>query len=172
MRTGVMHGEFLFQIDAGTLVGQRDSRFPSNLGFECSFSLVAPRRQLLALDLARCAKAKILYDERIVVLLFALLVRPVVGPDLRLKNELVALARVLGNRLPETFERHKPKTGNRFARITLLILAGIIVADQANPRIRGIPFDGELGIPREIADGGYCEAIHDYSLTVVWRDSR
>jgi hypothetical protein len=46
----------------------------------------------------------------------------------------------------------------------LFIFAGIIVANQANPRVRGIPFDGELGIPREIADGGYCEAVHDYSF--------
>src|SRR6202008_1412600 len=113
-----------------------------------------------------------LYDELIVVLLFAVLVRPIVGSDLRLNNELIALARVLGNRLPETLECDEPDAGNRFAPISLLILACIIVADQTNPRVGRVSFDGELRILCEVADGGYVEAVHDYSLTVVLRDSR
>src|SRR5438046_1346681 len=112
----------------GAPIGRR--AFPSNFGFERSLSLIAPRRQFLPLDLAGCAETKSLDDERMVVLLFTLLVRPVVGPDLRLDDELVALARVLCNRLPEVLERDEPETGNRFACVALLILPGIIVADQ------------------------------------------
>src|SRR5579863_1222119 len=99
-----------------------------------------------------------------VVLLFTLLVRPVVGPDLRLKNELISLAHVLGNRLSETLERDKPEGGYRLARMALFILARIVVSDQTKLCIGSVAFDGELGVSGEIADCGYCEAIHDYSL--------
>src|ERR1700684_1843194 len=97
-RTGVMHGGIPFP-----------SAFRLAFGFERSLSFVAPRRQFLALDLARCAEAEGLDDKGMVVLLLALLVRPVAGPDMRLKNELIALAHVLGNGLSETLERHEPE---------------------------------------------------------------
>src|SRR5271168_1316185 len=107
-----------------------------------------------------------------VVLLLALLVRPVVGSDLRLKNELIALAHVLGNRLSKTIERHEPECGYRLAGVAMLILARIVVSDQTKLRVGGVAFDGELGVSGEISDGGYCETIHDYSLSVVMGDPR
>src|SRR5579863_796506 len=102
-----------------------------------------------------------------VVLPFALLVRPIVGADLRLKNELVTLAHVLGDRLSKTLERHEPEGVYRLAYIAVFILTGIVVSDQAKLCVGGVAFDGELGVFGEIADGCYGEAIHDYSLSAV-----
>src|SRR5271167_4228606 len=99
-----------------------------------------------------------------VVLLLALLVRPIIGSDLRLKNKLIALAHVLGNRLSKTLERHKPEGGYCFAGAAMLILTRVVVSDQTKPRVGGVALDGELGVSGEIADGGYGEAIHDYSF--------
>src|ERR1700733_2199294 len=107
-----------------------------------------------------------------VVLLLALLVRPVVGSNLRLKNELIALAHVLGNRLSKTFERHEPERVYRLAGVALLILSSMVISDQTKLCIGGVAFDGGLGVFGEIADGGYGEAIHDYSLSDVMGDSR
>src|SRR5277367_4365956 len=107
-----------------------------------------------------------------IVLLLAFFVRPVVGPDVGLNDELITLTDIFRDRLSEVLECNKPETGYRLARIALLVLARIVVADQADPRIRRISFDGKLRVLCEIADGGYCEAIHDYSLTVMLRDLR
>src|SRR6267154_3171262 len=152
--------EFLFQWKTREL-----KRLGSNLRLQrVDFTLAAPGRKLLALRFSRGAKAKILHDKGIIVLFLAFLVGPIVGAYLGLKNELIALARVSGDRFPETLEGHEPEAGNRFARIAVFILAGVIVAHEANPRIGGIAFDGELRVFREIAHGGNGEAIHVYSL--------
>src|ERR1700730_3304934 len=69
----------------------------SDFGFECSdISLIAAACKLFALRPPRRAKSKVLHDERVVVLLLAFLVGPVIGADLRLKNELIALTRIFG----------------------------------------------------------------------------
>src|SRR5882757_3003629 len=152
--------EFLFRLTTRKL-----KRLGLNLRFKSvDFTLAAPGRQLLALHFSRGAKAKVLYDEGIIVLLLAFLVGPIVGAHLGLKNELIAFARASGNRFPETLEGHEPNAGNRFARIAVFILARVIVADQANARVGGIAFDGELRILCKIAHGGNGEAIHVYSL--------
>src|SRR6202041_1433268 len=105
-----------------------------------------------------------------VVLLFALLVRPVIGTDLRLQDELISLAHVLGDRLSQTFEVHEPETGDRLACIAVLLLACIVVAHQAKSSVRGVPFGVNFRILREVSDGGDCKAVHDCSLAVVLRD--
>src|SRR5271165_214913 len=148
------------------------AEFLLDFSLESSLSLVTQGGQFLALDFARRPKAKILDDEGVVVLLFALFVRPVVGANLRLKNELVALACVSCDRLPQGFESHEPETGGDLARIALIILARIVVSHQTKPCVGGIPFDGKLRILGEITNRGYAEAVHDYSLAVVLRDSR
>src|ERR1700722_17447624 len=87
-------------------------RIPLDLGLEGALSLLAPRRQLFALDLAGRTEAKGIDDERVVVLLFTLLVRPIVGTNVGLKNELIALARIFGDRLAERLECHEPEAGD------------------------------------------------------------
>src|ERR1700722_18890761 len=99
-----------------------------------------------------------------VVLLLALLVDPIVGPDLRLKDELIALSRMFGNRLAETFECDEPNRGDGLPHVAALILACIIVADEAETRIGGIAFDRQFGVLGEVSDGGESKAIHDYSF--------
>src|SRR5882757_4825748 len=119
----------------------------SDFGFQRSyFPLISPTREFFALRPPRCAESKILYDERMVVLLLALLVDPIVGADLRLKNELIPLARMFGDGLAEAFECYEPNSGDGLARIAALILARIVVADETEARIGGIAFDGQFGI--------------------------
>src|SRR5579862_9903623 len=109
-KRGWCTAEFLFRV--GVFVAGMRGRRPTpaaalDFGFQSSLSLVAARRQLLALDLAWCAKSKTLDDKRIVVLLFAFLVGPIVGANMRLQNELITLARVFRDRFPETLERNE-----------------------------------------------------------------
>src|ERR1700719_4632686 len=99
-----------------------------------------------------------------VILFLAFLVGPIVGAHLSLKDELIAFARMFCDRLPETLEGHEPEAGHRFACIAVLILARVIVADQAKPRVGRIAFGGELGVLCKIAYGDHGEAIHVYSL--------
>src|ERR1700730_6725198 len=103
-----------------------------------------------------------------VVLFLALLVDPIVGPDMRLKNELIALARMFGNCLAEAFERHEPYAGDCFPHVAALILSCIIVADETEARIGGIAFDRQFGILGEVSDCGDSKTIHDYSFELVW----
>jgi hypothetical protein len=49
----------------------------------------------------------------------------------------------------------------------VLILAGIVVAYQANFCVGSVPFDVDFRVLREITDGGYCKAVHDCSLAVL-----
>jgi len=89
---------------------------------------------------------------------------------LGLKHQLIAFACVFCNRLPEILEGDEPQTGDRLARIAVLILACIVVAHQAKSSVRGVPFGVNFRILREVADGGDCKAVHDCSLAVVLRD--
>jgi hypothetical protein len=126
----------------------------SDLGLEGFCFFFAPSGQFLALDLAWRAEPEILNHEGIVVLLLALLIRPIIGANLCLQYELIALARILCDRLAQTLECDEPETGDDLACISLIVLACIIVADQANPSVRGVAFGSELGILGKIADGG------------------
>ena len=124
----------------------------SDFGFECSdFSFIAPACEFFALQPPGRTESEVLYDERMVVLLLALLVDPIVGADLRLKNELIALARMLGNCLTEAFECDEPHSGDGLARVAPLILTCIVVADEAETRVGGIPLDRQLGILGEVS---------------------
>src|SRR6185437_2080393 len=138
-----------------------------DLGLERSFALAATRGQLLALGLSRRAESKALHDVGVIVLLRALLIRPVIRANVRLNDELIALARVLGDRLSETPEGHEPQTGDGLPGIPLFVLACIVVAHQADARVSAIAFDRQLGILREITDRGDCETIHGDSLGCV-----
>ena len=66
--------------------------------------LPAPCRQLLALGFAGGAETKTLNHERIVIAFLAVLVGPVVGPHLGLKNELIAYAGIFRNCFPQRLE--------------------------------------------------------------------
>src|SRR5580658_10827223 len=116
--------------------------------------------QFLAFRLARRAEPKGLRDERMVEVLFPLFVGPIVGSNPRLDDELIALAHILRDRLAEAVERHEPQSRDDLASVALLVLAGVVIAYQAKLRVAGIALDGELGVIREVADGGQIEAIH------------
>src|SRR5260221_1656506 len=151
--------EFLFQSVA--LIGMRISDF----GLKRSdVPLIVPSSKLFALRPPRRTESKVLNDERMVVLLLTFLVGPIVGADLRLKDELIALARMFGNGLAEAFECHEPDGGDGLPHVAALILPCIIVADEAETRIGGIAFDRQFWILGEISNGGDSKAIHDYSF--------
>src|SRR6202051_2566036 len=96
--------EFLFRLNAKAMVG-----LDLDFGFErADIHRVAPRGQLFAFRPARSAKPEVLHYERIVVLLFAFLVRPVIRTDLGLNNELIALEGIFSDCLAETLERDEP----------------------------------------------------------------
>src|ERR1700722_281312 len=137
----------------------------SDFGFQCSdFSFIASACEFFALHPPGRAESEVLYDERMVVLLLALLIDPIVGADLRLKYELVTLARMLGDSLAETLECDEPNCGDGLPHVAALVLTCIIIADEAQARIGGIAFDCQFGILGEVSDGGESEAIHDDSL--------
>src|SRR5882762_2365087 len=117
--------EFLIQSAAKMIGRGSDFGFPSDFGFQCSdLSLIASRCKLFALHLPRRAESKVLNDERMVVLLLAFLVGPIVGADLRLENELISLARMFGDGLAEAFERHEPDGGDGLPHVAALVLTG------------------------------------------------
>jgi hypothetical protein len=117
--------------------------------------------EYLALGRSRGAKPEGFENERVVVLLLSLLVGPVVGPDTRLDNELVAFESVLGYRFAQGAEGGKPQARDNLAGGTLLIPPGIVVANQAKPRIQRIALGNELGIAGQVPDGSQLEAVHD-----------
>src|SRR5258708_31020533 len=126
-RAGVMHGGIPFPKSCEMIEMRR-----SDFGFKCSdVSLIAPRRKFFALHLPRRAESKVLYDERMVVLLLALLVDPIVGADLRLKYELVTLARMFGDGLAETLEGDEPNCGDGLPHVAAFVLTCIVIADEA-----------------------------------------
>src|ERR1700678_2500606 len=130
------------------------------------FALAAPGGQLFSLHPTRRAEAKSLHDEVIVVSLLALSVCPIIGTNLGLENELIALARVFRDRFPETFECREPDAGNGLPRVAILVLPRIIIADQAKSRVAGIALGGEFRVFGEITHGSKSEAIHGDSLSV------
>src|SRR5258708_39831288 len=112
------------------------------------FALAAAGGKLFALRAARRAESKILNDEGMVVLLHAFFVGPIVGTNLGLENELIALAHIFGDRFPETIECCEPEAGNGLARIAMLVLPSVVVADQAKPCVSGIALGGDIPGPR------------------------
>src|SRR6266481_9815605 len=141
--------EFLFQSVA--LIGMRRSDF----GLKRSdVPLIVPSSKLFALRPPRRAESKVLNDERMVVLLLALLIGPIVGPDLRLKYELVTLARMFGDGLAETLECDEPNCGDGLPHVAALVLTCIVIADETQARIGGIAFDRQFRILGEVSDGG------------------
>src|ERR1700733_8741454 len=119
-----------------------------------------PPRQLLAFRPARRAEPERLHDERMVEVLFPLFVGPIVGSNVRLDDELIALAHVLRDYLSETVERHEPQSRDDLTRVALLVLACVVIAYQAKLGVCGVALHGELGIFREVADRGHIEAVH------------
>src|SRR5580698_3481849 len=126
--------------------------------------LAAPGGQLFALHSTRCAEAKVLHDVGIVVLLFALSVGPIIGTNLGLENELIALARVFRDRFPETLECREPDAGDGLARVAVLVLSRVVIADEAKPCVARIALGGEFRVSGEITHGCKSEAIHDDSF--------
>src|SRR6202046_5423947 len=107
------------------------------------FALAAPGGQLFSLYPTRRAEAKSLHDEVIVVSLLALSVCPIIGTNLGLENELIALARVFRDRFPETFECRDTDAGNGIARVAVLVLSRVVIADEAKPCVARIALGGE-----------------------------
>src|SRR5438876_2630043 len=122
--------------------------------------LPAPRLELLPLGGTRSSEAEAVHDEGVVVLLLALLVGPVVGAHPRLDDELIALARIAGDRLTQRSERDEPQAGDDLARGTLFALAGVVVAHQAEARVAGVVLGRQFRVASEIADRGQREAVH------------
>src|SRR5258707_1479659 len=133
------------------------------------FVLAAPRGQFFTLRPTGRTESKILNDEGMVVLLHAFFVGPIVGTNLRLENELIAFARIFGDRFPETIECREIEAGKCLARVAMLVLPCVVIADQAKPCVAGIALGGEFRVSGEIAHGSKREAIHDDSLSVYWR---
>src|SRR6185312_15739346 len=115
---------------------------------------------LLALGLAGRAEAEALHDEVVVVVPLAVLVRPVVGANLGIDDQLVALAGSARDRLAERAEGREPDAGGDLPRAALLVLARVVIADQTELRVGVVSLDGELGVAGEIADGGEGETVH------------
>src|SRR6266513_176321 len=122
--------------------------------------LPAPRLELLPLRGTRGSEAEAVHDKGVVVLLLALLVGPVVGSHPRLDDELIALARIAGDRLTQRPERDEPQAGDDLARGTLFALAGVVVAHQAEARVAGLVLGCRFRVAGEIADRGQREAVH------------
>src|SRR5437667_2071237 len=122
--------------------------------------LPAPRLELLPLGGTRSSEAEAVHDKGVVVLLLALLVGPVVGAHPRLDDELIALARIAGDRLTQRPERDEPQAGDDLARGTLFALAGVVVAHQTEARVAGVALGRQFRVAGEIADRGQREAVH------------
>src|ERR1700677_3905931 len=148
---GMVHGE-------NPLLSGREMGLGLGIGLHFVELALGPSRQLLAFRPARRAEPEGLRNERMIEMLFALFVGPIVGSNPRLDEELVALAYVLRDRLTEAVERHEPQSRDDLAGVALLVLPRIVIAYQAELCVRGVALDGELGIVREVADRGQIEA--------------
>src|ERR1700688_245431 len=115
---------------------------------------VTPQLELVTLRLAGCAEAEPLDDERVVVLRLALLIGPIVGTDPGVENQLITLACIVRDRLPERAEGDEPQAGDDLACATVLVLAGVVVADDAEARVANIAFGDQLRILGKISDRG------------------
>src|SRR2546429_1750060 len=122
--------------------------------------LPAPRLELLPLGGPRSSEAEAVHDKGVFVLLLALVVGPVVGAHPRLDDELIALARIAGDRLTQRPERDEPQAGDDLARGTLFALAGVVVAHQTEARVAGLALGRQFRVAGEIADRGQREAVH------------
>src|SRR5213082_3127315 len=122
--------------------------------------LPTPRFEFLALRGPRRSEAEAVDDEGVVVLLLALLVGPVVGAHPRLDDELIALARVAGDRLTERAERDEPQRGDDLTRGPLFALAGVVVAHQTEACVAGVVLGRQFRVARRIADRSERETIH------------
>src|SRR5437764_1488357 len=122
--------------------------------------LPAPRLELLPLGGTRSSEAEAVHDKGVVVLLLALLVGPVVGAHPRLDDELIALARIAGDRLTQRSERDEPQAGDDLARGTLFALAGVVVAHQTEACVAGVVLGRQFRVARQIADRSERETIH------------
>src|SRR6185437_7496391 len=129
--------------------------------------LGSPGRTLFAFRLPGSTEPEALHDEAVVVVPLPVLVGPVVGAHLGVDDELVSLARGARDRLAEWTERGEPDAGGDLPRPTLLVLAGIVVAYQAELRVGTLAFDGELRVAGKIADGGERKAVHASLLVLV-----
>src|SRR5262249_11989059 len=116
--------------------------------------------ELLALEFPRCSEAKAAHNERVVVLLFALLVGPVVGPYPGLDEQLVALTGVVRERLAHRTEGDEPQAGRNLAGRTPLVLPRIVIGDEAETGVAGVVLGNELGVASEIAHRGQRETVH------------
>src|SRR6266513_2737962 len=128
--------------------------------------LRAARLELLPLGGTRGSEAEAVHDKGVVVLLLALLVGPVVGAHPRLDDELIALARIAGDRLTQRPERDEPQAGDDLARGALFAaLAGVVVAYEAEARVAAVVLGRHFRVAGEIADRSQREAVHrDCSL--------
>src|SRR5215469_10696055 len=130
----------------------------------------APCVALFPLDLAGGAEAEAVDNERVIVLLLALLVGPVAGPYVRFDKQLVALACIARERLAQRAERHQPQGGHHLAGCARLVLTRVIVAHQAEARVAGVVLGNQLRVASEIIDRGQREAVHrECSSMLVWR---
>src|SRR5947208_17000590 len=116
--------------------------------------LPAPRLELLPLGGTRSSEAEAVHDKGVVVLLLALLVGPVVGAHPRLDDELIALARIAGDRLTQRPERDEPQAGDDLARGTLFALAGVVLAHKGEARVAGVALGRQFRVAGDLADGG------------------
>src|SRR5579872_7497614 len=122
--------------------------------------LAATRIELIPLLLARCTEAKTLHYERVVVLLFALLVRPVAGSDLFLEHQLVTFAGVARDRLTHGTESHEPQAGHYFFSCPLFVLSRVVVPHETELREAFISLLYQLGIACEISNRSKSETVH------------
>src|ERR1700728_1027389 len=134
---------------SGETGGRAARRFP-----------VAPQLELVALGLARSPEAEPLDDERIVVLLFTLLIGPIVRPDPGVENQLITLEAVVRDCLAEASKGDEPQAGDNLACAAVLILAGVVVADQAEARVADVALGDQLRILCKISDCGACAPVH------------
>src|SRR5438105_6344104 len=123
-------------------------------------ALPTPRLEFLALCGPRRSEAEAVDDKGVVVLLLALLIGPVIGAHPRLDDELIALARVAGDRLTERAEGDEPQRGDDLTRGPLFALAGVVVADQTEARVAGVVLGRQFRVARQIADRGQRETVH------------
>src|SRR6185312_1877102 len=118
--------------------------------------------ELLPPDLARRAELEAVHYEGVVVLLLSLGIDPVVGANAPLDDQLIALAAGPDQRLRQHSECDEPHAGDHLPRSPLLVLAGIVVADQVQAGVGHIALGGDLRGVGQIADGAKRETVHEH----------
>src|SRR5215813_1055715 len=131
--------------------------------------LFPPPIEFLPLDPARGAETKAGDNERMVVLLFTLLIGPVIGADARFDEQLITLACVARQCLAHHAKGHEPKTCGDLTSSAAFILSGVVVPDEAEARVAPIAFGNELRIASKITYRSERETIHlTYSSGQCW----